>query len=144
MTVGPDPQLLQDVADRFGLPAEAASVLHGQSIEQLEQSAAELARIVAASRPAEPEPESELAGALAAAAAAKAQRRSQLIGALHGGQAQQPRDAAGRYAPTERPAATMDSGARPRVPESVSPEEEHRRTLVAALRDGRASAGARL
>jgi hypothetical protein len=104
------------------LPDQVASLLQGESIDELETSAARLAELLAAREP-EPEPEPEpadpLAAALANRGAAKRQRQRQLMAALHG-QPTQPRDDQGRFV-----SGGFGGGARRPVPEPKSPEQAH-------------------
>jgi hypothetical protein len=124
-------ELRQLIAAKHGLDARAARLLVGESIEELERSAAKLAQLVGARREQEAEPEPE--GFFAAAARAKAARKQELA-AIFTGHAPQPRDERGRFAEFNR-------GARASAP---PPPETHGQTLARLLRSGQANAGRRL
>src|SRR5262249_21312171 len=118
-------ELRRIVARENGLDDEAARFLTGETLGELEQSAATLAQLIGERRE-EPEPEHEpTLDLFAGAALAKAQRKRALVGMLTG-RAPQPRDERGRFA------GGLDGGARRPVPTRRSPEQEHNR-LVAEL-----------
>jgi hypothetical protein len=109
------------VAARHGLSDDAARFLVGQDVEQIEQSAGALGRLIAAhGKPIEPEPDPQTTNFSAAARAEKAKRQTALVRMLTTGspKQQQPRDSAGRF-------ASFDGGARSPVPRRRDPVAEH-------------------
>jgi hypothetical protein len=86
------------VAAQHGLDADAAGFLTGESVEEFEESASKLARLVEAHRlEQEPAPPGD---AITAALAGKQQRKRELAAMFAGRPKaqQQPRDAHGRFA----------------------------------------------
>jgi hypothetical protein len=122
------------VASEHGLSPEAASLLTGSTLAELEQSAAELSKLIgerdegpAASRARDP---------FTAAAEIKAERKQTLMAALTGRAGEQPRDERGRFASTG-----FDGGARR---QAIQPRQQsHDEWLGEVLRYGRADLGAR-
>jgi hypothetical protein len=124
-------ELRLEVAAERGLPASAVSLLTGETVEQIERSADQLANLVGRR---DPEPEAgPLAGMFANAAADKQRRNRALIQALHG-PGPQPRDDHGRF-------VSFDGGARTPAPTGRSPVEEHDQLIVRNARISRALGG---
>jgi hypothetical protein len=107
------------VAARHGLSAEAASFLSGSTVEEIEQSAEQLARFVDEhGRREEPAPPT-LDPISAALADKRAQKRRLAEWLTASPKPSQPRDEQGRY-------ASFDGGARPSLPVRKSdPTREH-------------------
>jgi hypothetical protein len=131
-----DAELRQAVARAHGLDDEAAPLLIGETVDELDASAAKLARLIAERH--EPgsgrEPaSSELPGPFTNMAAERARRKAELAAIFTGAPAQ-PRDEQGRYAR----AGAFHRGARASVP--LSPPS-HDAWLVDVLRQRRADAG---
>jgi hypothetical protein len=121
-------ELRQLVATEHGLPAETASFLRGATVEEIEESALALARLLRDRREESPP------DFFSAAATAKAARQRALVNLLTGRPPQQPRDERGRFA-----AGGFDGGVRPglaRTPES------HDEMLIRVLRSREADHGA--
>jgi hypothetical protein len=117
-----DAELRRAIAAEHGLDPKAAPLLVGESIEELEASAAALARLIGERRE---EPEREPAPApdvFGAARRAKDAKRRALLDAL-GGRAPQPRDEQGRF-------TGFDGGARQPMPTRRPPELEHNELVV--------------
>jgi hypothetical protein len=110
------------VAAAHGLPEQAAGLLTGESLHELEQSAEGLAQLLADHRPQEAEP-SPPPDPITAALATKTARKRELADRLLG-RAAQPRDEHGRFA-----SASFDGGARPSVPVPKDPVAEHDRLV---------------
>jgi hypothetical protein len=106
-----------------GLNPDAASLLTGTGVEELEASADELAKLVGARSDQEPE-QTDLADLSANVSGVKARRKRQLAELLVG-DAQQPRDERGRW-------AGFDGGARPSPPAAPASHDEW---LLEVLRD---------
>jgi hypothetical protein len=126
-----EPELRRQVAAGHGLPTGSEKFLAGESIAELEASAAALAQLVTRADPQEPDP---LSAALQAGGADKARRQRELLQVLHG-TAQQPRDERGRFA------GGFDGGARTPVPMKGPPELEHDAWIVDRVVDARAHRG---
>jgi hypothetical protein len=107
-----------------GLNPDAASLLTGTGVEELEASADELAKLVGA-RSDDQEPEqTDLADLFTNVSSVKARRKRQLAELLVG-DAPQPRDERGRW-------AGFDGGARPSPPAAPPSHDEW---LLEVLRD---------
>lgn len=121
-----DSELRASVAAVHGLPEEAATFLVGSSLQQLEESAVALVRLVGHRRdkPEPPKQEDPLTIALRKGPAQKVARRRALAEALHP-RPGQPCDERGRFA------AGFDGGARTSMPSRQSPERAHDELLVA-------------
>jgi len=128
MSVGNE--LRREVAHAHGLDTAAASLLHGETLEQVEASAATLARLINTRSHPEPEPPHD---PLTQALINKAQRRRTLT-ALFTGRPQ--RDEQGRYA---KAGSSFDGGARKNPP---PPPESHDAWLGRTLRERSADRGA--
>jgi hypothetical protein len=124
----PDEALRRLIATEYGLEPEAATFLIGSSVEELEQSAAQLAALLGKEREPEREP-----SFIEQARVAKAERKRQLTLALTG--RAQPRGDRGRWAST----ASFGGGARTPLP---AQRETHEQTLTRVLRTREADAGA--
>jgi hypothetical protein len=121
------------VATVNGLEPEAARFLTGSCVEELEQSAAELAGLLVKPR----ERKDEL-GFFEREPFAKAERKHALAMILTG--RKQPRDDQGRW--TTKPAASFDGGARRPAPFRQPPGVEHNKTLLEAMHSGASNVGA--
>jgi hypothetical protein len=135
-----DAELRQVVADQYGLPDGSAAFLRGTTVEELEQSASEFARLVGDRR--EPEPTYQLGDLFSAGA--RAERKAQLA-RLFSGRPPQPRDESGRWISTaeRQTPITFDGGARGGpVPVTGPPEQEHGRWLLDVLARRSADRGA--
>jgi hypothetical protein len=116
-------ELRRAIAAQHGLSPVAASLLAGESVEELDASAAALARLVGEGRE---EPESVAEAALADLFDPRARaRRKQALTELFAGQPPQPReqsrDSQGRFTRS----GSFDGGARQPTPARESPEREH-------------------
>jgi hypothetical protein len=129
---GSDARLKTIVAAEHGLDHEAARLLVGETLAELETSAASLAKLLGERAGQEP-PVAAAPDLFTAAAALKTERKRALLDALVG-RASQPRDERGRFA------AGFDGGARQ---QSVRRAESHEETLIKLLHSRRADAGAR-
>jgi hypothetical protein len=128
-----DAELRRAVAADHGLDERAARLLVGATVEELEASAAALARLIRERRE-EPEPApASPADVFGAARRAKDARKRALLNALTSA-APQRRDERGRFAGT----ASFDGGARQSV---ESRPETHDQTLTRLLRSGEANVG---
>jgi hypothetical protein len=128
-----DAELRRTIAAEHGLGPEAAALLTGETVEELDGSARALAQLIAERRE-EPEPEPVPGqGFFAGAAAAKAERRQALVDALTG-RSEQRRDERGRFS------GGFDGGARAPAPQ---PREGHDAWLGRLLRTRAADTGAR-
>jgi hypothetical protein len=133
--------LREAIAGEYGLGDQAAALLTGSTVAELEQSAAALARLLsrnlqAADRREEPTPGM---GFFAAAAAARDARKRELT-ELFTGRTSPSRDERGRWA---KPATGFDGGARREgLPVPKSPEQAHNE-LVAQASSRRPRGGAR-
>ena len=133
---GPDAgleALKAEVAPGHGLGAGAASFLTGETLDEVEASAAELARFVTGRRVElhpEPEPSRD---PIAEALSAKAQRHERIV-AMFTGRPQQPRDQAGRF-------TGFDGGARPTVARPADPEKGHAEVVLQLARARALGAG---
>jgi hypothetical protein len=122
MTEG-DSELRRIVAREQGLDEEAAGFLHGESLSELEESAAALGKLLGERRDEpEPEPAHDFLAAMAAAQTAK--KRTFLAAVV--GRPTQRRDEHGRFAAS----TGFDGGARQPAPVRRSPEEEHNEMIV--------------
>jgi hypothetical protein len=128
-------RLRRFVAEQHDLDWKAANVLIGETVEELDASARALRRLIDERREAD-----RPVDLITAAKIATAERKHQL-GLLLSGR-MQPRDAAGRYAPSA--GFNFDGGARQPAPTKGPPEIEHDRTLLEALRTGESDVGAAL
>jgi hypothetical protein len=133
--VNDDLKVRRAVAVAHGLTWPAAKFLTGETVSELEESAARLADLLGRQR--EPEGTERPPSLFDIAAAEKAERKRTLVDALCG-RFPQPRDGQGRYT---RPAADFEGGARRMVP---PPPSTHEEWLADALADGRADVGADL
>jgi hypothetical protein len=126
-------ELRREVAAVHGLPPAAASFIAGQTLEELEASAAKLAELIGAAG-ARPEQEraEPLADVFGNTARRKQEQQRALVEALHG-RPQQPRDERGRFA-----SSGFDGGARESVPHRRPPEREHDELIVSLSRLRRA------
>jgi hypothetical protein len=126
------PSLHDEIVAARGLPTDATRFLQGRTLDEIEQSADELARLLATSGGREQERPRPLAD-LFGGAPAKAARQRALV-ALFSGRVPQPRDEHGRFA--TKPVASFDGGARESVLPVSEPGQEHNaflgRILVAA------------
>jgi hypothetical protein len=130
--IDPDVALRRHVAAEHGLNWQAARLLVGSTVMELEESAVALAKLLGKDREQEQEPPP---GFFERAATAKAERKRALA-AIFTGRAPQPRDEQGRWTgPVD-----FNGGARQPVPPRPEPHEQ---TLVRLLRTGEANAGAR-
>jgi hypothetical protein len=109
---GPDAELRAAVAAEHGLDADAAPFLQGSTVEEVEASAAALAKLLG--KRDEPDPLADLF----AFAARKGERQQALVDALTG-RAPQRRDGRGRFA------GGFDGGVRTPVSARRAPEVEH-------------------
>jgi hypothetical protein len=132
---GPNFEARAAVAAHHGLDHAAAKFLVGETIEELETSAASLARLLQQRLPQEPA--ADALDPFAGTSIAKQVRQQQLLAALTG-RSPRRRDERGRFA-TNR--GSFDGGARQSTP---APPELHNETLVKLLRTGAANAGRRL
>ena len=121
-----------DLAAERGLGPDAARFLVGETVAEVEASAAKLASLIGSA----PEPAESLMGLFGHAPAEKQQRQRALIAALHG-RREQPRDpSTGRWATGP---FSFDGGARqPMAP----PPESHDAWLTRVLASRAADAGA--
>jgi hypothetical protein len=127
-----DLKVRRAICEAHGLDWAAAKFLTGDTVPQLEASAARLADLLGKQRP--PEPPQRPSTLFDVAAAEKAERRRTLVNALCG-QFPQPRDQQGRYA---KPATDFSGGVRESVP---LPPESHEQMLTRVLRTGEANVG---
>ena len=129
-------EVREAVAAKHGLPARAAILLHGDTVEEVEQSAERLTTLVESHDPGEPpQPPSILEWARAE----KAARQRSLIDALTGRQPQ-PRDDQGRFVESAGTGG-FDGGARPLMPPEPLTADQ---VLAEALRTGSHDVGANL
>jgi hypothetical protein len=131
MSGEPDVEIREVVADRHQLPDGSARFLIGDTVDELEASASELAELVGERRESEPivAPAPTFVDLVAASRA-----RKQQLAALFAGQPAraQPRDQQGRFA-----AVDFSRGAR----QSTPPEPPtHEQTLTRLFRSGEANA----
>jgi hypothetical protein len=135
-------EVRRDVAAMHGLPEAAAGLLLGETVDELERSAAKLAELLAARAPTEQTPEQANLLADALAPGVKQARQRALVELLHPTPRQQarPRDEHGRF--TTR-SGGFDGGARQPVPIRRPPEEEHGETIVQLARLSRLGGSAR-
>ena len=117
------------VAQANGLPEQAASLLVGTTLEELEASAGQLAELLTAHQ-ADPGPGPEqseqetMADVIARASFEKRERQAALLASLHQPQQpEQPRDEQGKF--TARGSGGFGGGARPLVPAPKDPVQEH-------------------
>jgi hypothetical protein len=121
-------ELCQLVASEHGLPEESATFLSGETLEEVEESAAQFAKLLGKRR------EQQTATSfLARAATAKAERQGALVNLFTGRTPQRPRDEHGRFA-----SGGFDGGARQSPP---PPPESHESWLVRILRSREADRG---
>jgi hypothetical protein len=135
-------QLRRVAAAQHGLDSDATSFLVGASLSELEESAAKLAQLVGGRDDQEPE-EPDVSVPDLFSTAARARRKEQLT-ALFCSPPPQPRDACGRWVPSDRRTAiTFDGGVRGEpLPVTGPPEQEHGRWLLDVLARRRADRGA--
>jgi hypothetical protein len=123
-------EVRRSVADAHGLPEAAVSFLTGETLTEIEASAARLAELLAGRsgpEPEESEPES-MADVIAKSIIEKKQRQAALIGALHPDPPQL-RDADGKFA--SKPSGGFDGGARARLaPSPGDPVQDHNEAVV--------------
>jgi hypothetical protein len=106
------------IALAHGLDQDAATFLTGETIEQLEQSATRLARLVETHhQESEPAPQVD---PITAALQHKARHRQELTNAILGRSRPQQRDEHGRYT-----RGSFDAGARSPLPEPTNPVVAH-------------------
>jgi hypothetical protein len=128
-------QARQAVAEAHGLDEAAAGFLTGGTIQEMDQSAHALMRLLGERhhREPEPEPEQQPDGLRAALSSArKTEEKRRLVELLHGRQAPV-RDERGRFATT----AGFDGGARQGWPELKTPEEAHNEIVAGMARISR-------
>jgi hypothetical protein len=110
----------------YGLPEGSEGFLTGDTVDEVEASAARFADLVAAHREHAPvQDEDLLVHALTNAPELKAARQQALVEALHG-RPQQPRDESGRFAAS----GGFDGGARQPLAHQRSPEQDHGETIL--------------
>jgi hypothetical protein len=126
--VNEETEVRRAVAAEHGLNWQEAKFLTGETVPELEQSAAKLAALLGK----QPEPEPELSF-YERAQAEKAERKRTLLNALTG-RLPQPRDAQGRYAKS----SGFDGGRHGRVPPTP---ETHGQMLGRLLRTGEPNTG---
>jgi hypothetical protein len=119
--------LRAEVATRHGLGREAAALLAGETVDQLEQSAVALAHFVDAHKgdaelAAEPDP-------ITAALAGKAEHKRQLAATILGRRSQS-HDERGRFAPR----GSFDGGAREPLPAPRDPQRDHDELVAQMVR----------
>jgi hypothetical protein len=128
-------ELRAAVAAEHGLPARAARFLTGTHVDEIEQQADALARLIDRSSAVREQEEAEpLADLFTRAAAEKMRRKAALVEALHGPPTQAP-DERGRFS------GGFDGGARKSVPHRKPPEQEHDDLIVTLSRLSRAYGG---
>ena len=120
-----DDELRRQVAQAHGLDPRAATFITGDTLDEVEASAAELAQLVDTTP--EPAPRRDV---FTEALTAKAQRQRQLA-ALFTERPARERDAQGRY--TAR-ASGFDGGARQSVPAPADPHADHDELVVQLAR----------
>jgi hypothetical protein len=117
-------EVREAVAARHGLGPDALPFVTGESIEELEASAAKLAGLVGQHRREEEPPAVD---PITAALADKDRRRHAVTAMFLGRPSRaQPRDEQGRYA-----RASFDGGARPAVARPPDPIGDHDRAITA-------------
>jgi hypothetical protein len=128
-------EVRREVAAQRGLSVEAAGFLVGQNLEEIEESADALGRLMA--EHAEPEPEQpEAANIFAVASAAKIARQRAIVQMFSGRATRQPRDQAGRFT------FAMDGGFRgPAVTPRSDPDGDHGRLVLRLARARALGAG---
>jgi hypothetical protein len=129
-----DTELRQAVARAHGLDPEAAPLLIGETVDELDASAAKLARLIA-ERHEQETAAAATPGPFTNMAAERARRKAELA-AIFTGRPVQPRDEQGRYAR----AGEFHRGARESAPR---PAQSHDQWLTDVLRQRRADAGGR-
>lgn len=122
----PAAELRQLVATEHALDPEAAKLLVGSTLSELDESATALAKLLGDRREELP------MDFFTAAVAAKHERKRSLVNLLTG-RPQQPRDEGSRFA-----SGGFDGGARPQSPRIV---ETHDQTITRLLHTGEANAG---
>jgi hypothetical protein len=119
-----------EVSRAHRLPDAATNFLTGETVERIEEQAAELAKLGASTR-ADLEPATH--DLIGTARAAKHERRQTLLAAL-AGHREQPRDRRGQY-------ASFDGGARAPVPTRGDPQAEHTELAARLIGESRQSRG---
>jgi hypothetical protein len=119
-------ELRRVVAAQRGIPETAASLLIGETVAELEQSASKLAALIDTSREQAPEHGVDDPLAHALHPAHKAEQKRRLIEMLHGHPQQ--RDAHGRFAKSGQ-SRGFDGGARTSLPAARPPEQAHAELL---------------
>jgi hypothetical protein len=115
-------ELRHAFAHAHGLPDGAAGFLSGETIAEVETSAAAFARLLS-THAERSEPEPVRPPNILAEAMEETQRRKQELARLFSGRPTvQPRDQAGRYTAADR---SFDGGARTPAPTPRSPEADH-------------------
>jgi hypothetical protein len=105
-----------EIAASHGLPQEAATLLNGDTIDELETSARQLTQLMRThERQTEPAP----ADPITAALQANRQRKRHLADTIIG---RQPRNERGQFVPRR---GGFDGGARPAVPTPTDPMADH-------------------
>jgi hypothetical protein len=126
-------EVRRSVAAQHGLPEAAVSFLAGETLTEIEASAARLAELLAERHRPDPEPEESepesMADLIAKSVIEKKQRQAALIAALHPEPPQQARDATGKFA--SQPSGGFDGGARARLsPRPGDPVQDHNEAVV--------------
>jgi hypothetical protein len=120
-------EVRRSVADAHGLPEQAASLLTGDTLAELEASAGQLAELLTA-RQADPEPEESepetMADVVTRSVVEKRQRQAALIASLHP-EPEPPRDEGGKFATKPTRSGGLGCGARRPVPQPKNPVQEH-------------------
>jgi hypothetical protein len=109
------------VAAEYGLSPEAAKFLQGETLEEVEGSAATLVQLLGEHRDEQP---AQALDPITAGMRAKAERKAELH-ALFTGRTPQPRDDQGRFS-----TSGFDGGARKPVPPPRDPEREHNEMVM--------------
>jgi hypothetical protein len=139
-----DAELTELIAAHHGLGPDAARFLNGETVDELEAQAADLAKLLGAHPEREPEPEPQPANPFAALFGNREKHRREraIIAAVTG--RTRPRDPRGRFTalvttPVKAPARNLfDAG--PRTPPPLPPPS-HDEWLVAVLRQKPRSGG---
>jgi hypothetical protein len=129
-------EVRRSVAAQLGLPEQAISFLAGETLAEIETSAAALAELLAARHRTDSDPGPELGQtddpltyAITNAPALKRQRQAALLAALHPEPPQQARDEQGKFAASS--SGGFDGGARARLsPRPGDPVQDHNEAVV--------------